>query len=97
MAILLRKLKKQLREWGVTALLLAGLCALAASPLAESLDQQVAYPALFHLRTLLGGPGLDPRIKMFSFDDKTASQLGDLDISLADWASVFESLDRRQP
>jgi serine phosphatase RsbU (regulator of sigma subunit) len=53
------------------------------------LDQQFVHPVLFSFRNFIQKPKLDPRIKIFSFDDGTAASLKALDIPLATWGKVI--------
>ncbi|MCX6127108.1 MAG: hypothetical protein NTV34_20485 [Proteobacteria bacterium] len=53
------------------------------------LDQQFVHPVLFGLRNFIQKPKLDPRIKIFSFDDGTAAALKALDIPLDTWGKVI--------
>ena len=62
---------------------------LACSNANKFLDQQLVHPVLFRLRNAIKKPKLDPRIKIFSFDDGTAAALKTLDIPLATWGKVI--------
>lgn len=53
------------------------------------LNLKLVHPALFNLRDLVQKPKLDPRIKIFLFDDATASKLKSLDLPLATWGKVI--------
>ena len=74
-----------------------GAALLAVSPWGASIETQVGRPLLFHARTLIQTPELDPRIKIFSFDDRTAAALQNFDLELSDWALVLKALTERRP
>lgn len=63
----------------------------------DVIDKHVSHRFLFWARSLMGGPGLDSRIKIFVLDDPTVSRMKALDLTLNDWAAVFAALDHRHP
>ena len=63
----------------------------------EAVEVQISQRLLFSIRAALAKPVIDARIKIFSYDDKTASGLNAMDISLASWAKIFAALDQRHP
>ncbi len=68
-----------------------------ASPAGRALEIQVSHRLSFWLRELIRPSQLDPRIKIFLLDDRSAAALQSTDLALADWASVFTALDDRRP
>lgn len=58
------------------------------------LQSKIEQPFGFTLRSLVRGPGLDPRIKGFAYDDRTVAKMKGVDIPLADWAKVFKTLQK---
>ena len=82
---------------GIVFLLVLLLCAVQWTRAGEAVEVQISQRLLFSLRGLLVKPSIDPRIKIFSYDDKTASGLNAMDISLASWAKIFAALDQRNP
>lgn len=76
----------------VFSLLLIGLQLLNVSSIHRELDQKVFHPFAFWVRNQIRDPTLDPRIKIFCFDDRTAAYLHALDLSLPEWAKVINSI-----
>ena len=73
--------------------------ALVMSPWALVAERHLTYPMLFWLRQAVGRePVLDPRIKIFAFDDTTVERLG-LPTGLpdADWIAMIAALAARGP
>lgn len=67
------------------------------SPLGDAIGVQGEQRLFFGARTQLNEPLLDPRIKVFAFDDRTVAKLGRFDLTLPEWATVFETLANRKP
>lgn len=52
----------------------------------------------FRLRERVGeAPKLDPKLKIFAFEDRSAHELGFTDLPLKDWQAVIESIAARRP
>ena len=68
---------------------------LGASKAHRVLDQKIFHPFVFWLRSELVTPKLDPRIKIFCYDDRTAAYLNSLDIPLTTWAKVLKSIGQK--
>lgn len=84
------------------AAIIAATAALAAafavSPLGAAFELHAARPIESAVRTALGrDPSIDPRIKIFVYDDPTVSRLGRLDLELAEWASALNAISARRP
>ncbi len=63
----------------------------------ESVEVAITRPLAFFLRSKVVKQDLDPRIKIFSMDDRSVSGLGALDLDLPTWATVINALGKRQP
>lgn len=59
------------------------------------LNKQIFHPFVFSIRSHLKTTSLDPRIKIFAFDDTTVAYLKSTDISLSHWGEVFHGLSRQ--
>ena len=66
------------------------VCALTSW--SQAIDRNVFHPIVFGLRAMIQKPQLDQRIKIFTFDDKTALKLTAFDLSLADWGRTLSAL-----
>ena len=79
---------------GFLPALLAGLLsliflALYFTPVQDYISKQVSRPLEFRFRAWVGqSPVLDPRIKIFAFDDQTVSYLGYHDLTLDGWQKL---------
>ncbi len=92
------KLPKRLVPHAILLAIVAVVLAIGMSPLGDGIQVNADMPLFYRARAAFGlGPGLDPRIKIFAFDDLTVARLRDLDLGLDDWAKVFEAIDRRHP
>ena len=69
----------------------------SATSLHESVEIAVSRPLAFFLRSKFVQEDLDPRIKIFSMDDRSVSGLGVLDLDLPSWATVINAVSARQP
>ena len=58
------------------------------------IDQNVFHPFIFHTRELIRPQNLDPRIKILTFGDSTASTLNAFDISLPDWGMLLREISK---
>ncbi len=97
-SMVLRKLLKKIADYRVAAAAVtAALAAAQLSPLGPALGVHAEHRVLFAAREMLRPRTLDPRLKVFSFDDKTAAKLGDFDLSLDDWATTLGALAARKP
>jgi class 3 adenylate cyclase len=68
------------------------------SPLGRALDWRVARPFDFYLRDLLGkSPAIDPRLKIYAYDDVTKDKLHKSAFLLSDWAILLESFANQKP
>src|SRR5262245_13944964 len=82
----------------IAAAIAAAIAGGHASRLGESVESHAAQRLAFNVRAALGrGPGLDPRIKVFAFDDTTVAALHDLDLPLPAWEKVLAALARQVP
>ena len=73
-------------------------CAYRLSAFHAWVEEQGSFPLYFRARQALGlAPSIDPRLKMFSYDDSTFAQLGRAELSFAEWTSVLVALDAQQP
>ncbi len=77
------------------AVALIGLQLLSFTPVNKIIDQKIFHPLVFNIRHHLKPEKLDPRIKIFSFDNRTASYLKALDIPLETWALVIKELSKK--
>lgn len=69
-----------------------------SSDLGRTLEYQIARQAEFVFRDLLNlSPQLDPRVKIFGYDDKAIAALKSPDISLSDWTGLLHALNARKP
>lgn len=66
--------------------------ALTFTPIAKFIDQKVFHPLAFVVREKIRPQKLDPRIKIFTFDNRTAAFLKALDIPLETWGLVIKSI-----
>jgi class 3 adenylate cyclase len=88
---------------GLLPVLLAGILSLVFvslyfSPIQTYISQQVGRPLEFRFRSWLGNsPGLDPRIKIYAFDEQTVSYLGYHDLTLDGWLKLAEHFAASQP
>jgi class 3 adenylate cyclase len=72
--------------------------ALYFTPVQDYISKQVSRPLEFRFRAWLGqSPALDPRIKIFAFDDQTVSYLGYHDLTLDGWQKLAKHLAAKQP
>ena len=68
------------------------------APWGESLDSRVMRPIEFKLRHVLGkDPELDPRIKIYAFDDTTVEYIKDVELNLNDWGKILASFNSAKP
>jgi len=68
------------------------------SPGGGAMITKLARPAQFRVRHWLGkDPVLDPRIRIYAFEDKTQAFVDHSDVKLMDWARVFQSFKESQP
>lgn len=63
----------------------------------ESLEIATSRKLLFYLRSKISEGSLDPRIKIFSMDDRTVSGLGKLDLDLEEWSTAIKALANQNP
>jgi serine phosphatase RsbU (regulator of sigma subunit) len=65
---------------------------LAMNAPARMLDRQIFHPVVFKLREFIKPKRLDPRIKIFAYDDRTAAHEGGGFLTLKDWGSALRSI-----
>lgn len=66
--------------------------------LAAFLEPRVVRTLEFRTRAALGrGPTLDPRIKIFGFDDTMAAEKGGIRLDVDDWIALFKALQAKKP
>lgn len=64
----------------------------------DNLQNRLARPLEFRLRHWLKrDPPLDPRIKIYAFDDRTLELLDESDLTLDDWLGVLKTFVARRP
>ncbi|MBC7661446.1 MAG: adenylate/guanylate cyclase domain-containing protein [Chitinophagaceae bacterium] len=64
----------------------------------RKLESDVISPVLFKARELLHeAPALNSNIKVFALDDTTVNQIKRSELTLTQWATLFESLDSKHP
>ena len=61
----------------------------------QAINKQIFHPLVFHIRSYLRPAKLDPRIKIFAFDDSTVAYLKATDIPLPEWGSVLVALTKQ--
>jgi serine phosphatase RsbU (regulator of sigma subunit) len=69
----------------------------SVTALNESVEVAVTRPLAFFLRSKILREDLDPRIKIFSLDDRSVAGLGALDLDLPTWASLINAVGERKP
>ncbi len=75
-----------------------GFLTLYFTPVQEYVSYQVGRPLEFRFRSWLGkSPGLDPRIKIYAFDEQTVGYLGYHDLTLDSWRILAEHLSANKP
>jgi serine phosphatase RsbU (regulator of sigma subunit) len=60
------------------------------------LDQKITHPALFRFKEWWQPSILDPRIKILSFDNRTAAHLKAHDLTLKDWAQTIQAIASKE-
>ncbi len=73
----------------------ASLHILTFTSVSRFIDQKIFHPLVFTLREKVRPQKLDPRIKIFSFDNRTASFLKSLDVPLETWGLVIEAIGQK--
>jgi class 3 adenylate cyclase len=82
----------------IAAVVAAVLTVVLFSDLGGLLETTLARPLEFQTRRLLGfDPQLAPSIKVFAFEDRSASALHATDLALDDWTRVLKAIAARQP
>ncbi len=56
------------------------------------LNKQIFYPFVFSLKSRLIDESLDPRLKIFAYDDSTVAYKKSTDLTLPEWADVLTGL-----
>ncbi len=68
------------------------------TPLALDVQRNLTAPINFQFRNWMKkNPQLDPRIKIYAYDDSTQDYVGRQDLSLGQWAEVIRGLASTQP
>lgn len=82
----------------LAGILSLGFLALFFTPVQDYLSKQVGRPLEFRFRSWLGkSPALDPRIKIYAFDEQTVGYLGYHDLTLDGWQKLAVHLSASQP
>lgn len=75
-----------------------GFLVLYFTPIQDYLAHQVGRPLEFRFRSWLGkSPSLDPRIKIFAFDEQTVGYLGYHDLTLDGWLKLAMHFGASKP
>ncbi|WP_141730784.1 adenylate/guanylate cyclase domain-containing protein [Oligoflexus tunisiensis] len=75
-----------------------GFFALYFTPVQTYLSHQVGRPLEFRFRSWLGkSPTLDPRIKIYAFDEQTVRYLGYHDLTVDSWLKLVKHLSASKP
>ena len=88
-----REFRSYYASIGITLVMIIGL--LQFTSLHESgraIDRQVFHPLVFSLRELIKPGNLDPRIKIFAYDDRTAAHESGGFLTLKEWATALRSI-----
>jgi class 3 adenylate cyclase/CHASE2 domain-containing sensor protein len=68
------------------------------SPIGSGMLHNLVRNIEFSLRDSLHlSPKLDQRVRIYGLDDQAASRLGSGDLSITEWALVFETIAKRKP
>ena len=87
-------------RWALGAALgwFLALYAFDGTQLARDLEYKVTRPFEFRIRDELGrSPKLDPRIRVFGFDDSTVAWMGGPSPSVELWAKLFRNIADVEP
>ena len=60
----------------------------------SGVDQRLIFPILFNAREQISPRKIDSRIKIFALDDQSYGYLKGDDISLSDWARIFQEIGK---
>ena len=88
---------------GNRAMLITAVCfamglGIIWSPLADQINVKLIKTLEFRFRALAGmNPTLDPRIKVFAFDDRTAAKAQYPDLSIRDWSMLAAEVAKFKP
>jgi class 3 adenylate cyclase len=83
---------------GTTAITALGTFLLWHSPVGEFLDLRIARSFDFYMRDLLGKtPSLDPKLKVYAYDNNIMDKLQSSSFSLSQWAMILKSFADQQP
>ncbi len=82
------------KSWVWIILLLSAFWGLGTEgPAARFLDSSISAPFSFRFRSALHqDPKLDPRLKIYAFDDAMVELLGREDLSLGEWGTLLRAL-----
>ncbi len=96
---LFRVLSGKWKAMAWVSLIWSGLgCFFSETNLGGQLEYQNARRIEFVVRDKLGhSPRLDPRLRIFTFDDKAVASIKSTELPLADWTAVLRSLRLRKP
>jgi serine phosphatase RsbU (regulator of sigma subunit) len=78
-----------------TVLAALGLQSLSLTPVASFIDQKLFHPIVFRIRERIRPLPLDPRIKIFQFDNRTAAYLKAHDMPLNSWGQVIAAIGQK--
>lgn len=76
---------------------MAYLC-VSSTRIGKQLEHQVASRLEFYVRDVLQkSPRIDPRIKIFGYDDQAVAAFGRPEMTLSDWSALITAIAARQP
>ncbi|MCB0417188.1 MAG: PilZ domain-containing protein [Bdellovibrionales bacterium] len=82
----------------IVAVCTAAFSGLYSSQWGERIERRAAHPIAFQIRHLLGmDPKIDPRLKVYAFDDSTLKYVDEEDLTLKQWADTLESFIKANP
>ena len=77
-------------------LILSAMQLLTMTSLQDLIDQKTYHPLVFQIRNMIHPGTLNPRIKVFAFDDRTVAAIKSQDIPLNDWANVISQVSKKR-
>lgn len=101
-SVLTKWLVHALRFHKRTAILCLGwtllLCLLSATQFGKSLDNQLIRALEFKARSYLNrSPAIDPRLKVYAFDDDTLKRFMSDDLDIQEWARLLHAMAEVKP
>lgn len=94
------RLSKRVRIFGLSIFLFwsAVFSLLASTQIGKQLEYQVAHRVEFYVRHLLKqSPSIDPRIKIFGYDDQAVAAFARPEMTLRDWSVLIQTIAEQQP